>query len=70
MELIQDIKKEWSWTNIKQSWPDLLSIGPAVFIADEFREKGLLVWAGVWVATYIASNFLLRFIVRMIKRVK
>ena len=62
MGLIQEVKKEWTWSNIKQSWADLLSIGPAVFIADGFREKGFFVWAGVWAATYIVSKFILRFI--------
>ena len=67
MGLIQEIKKEWTWTNIKQSWAGLLSIVPAVFIADGFREKGFFVWAGVWAATFIVSEFILRFIARMIK---
>jgi len=70
MGLWKDIKKEWTWSNFKQNWADLLSIGPAVFFADGFREKGFLVWAGVWVATYVVSEFILRFIARMIKRVK
>ncbi len=70
MGLIQEIKKEWTWSSIKQSWADLLSIAPAVFIADGFREKGLFVWAGVWVATYFVSEFILRFIARMIKSKK
>ena len=70
MGLIQEIKKEWTWSNIKQSWAGLLSIGPAVFIADGFREKGFFVWAGVWAATFIVSEFILRFIARMIKNEK
>ncbi len=70
MGLIQEIKKEWTWSSIKQSWADLLSIGPAVFIADGFREKGFFVWAGVWAATYIVSKFILRFIAQMIKSKK
>ena len=70
MGLIQEVKKEWTWSNIKQSWADLLSIAPAVFIADGFREKGFFVWVGVWVATYFVSEFILRFIARMIKSKK
>ena len=70
MGLIQEVKKEWTWSNIKQSWADLLSIGPAVFIADGFREKGFFVWACVWAATYIVSEFILRFIAQMIKSKK
>ena len=70
MGLIQEIKKEWTWSNIKQSWAGLLSIVPAVFIADGFREKGFFVWAGVWAATFIVSEFILRFIARMIKSEK
>ena len=70
MGVILDIKKEWTWSSIKQNWPDLLSIGAAVFFADGFREKGFLIWAGIWLATYIASVFLLRFIARYIKGVK
>ena len=67
---MQEIKKEWTWSSIKQSWTDLLSIAPAVFIADGFREKGFFVWAGVWAATYIVSKFILRFIAQMIKSKK
>ena len=70
MGLIQEVKKEWTWSNIKQSWADLLSIGPAVFFADEFRDKGFLVWAGVWAATFIVSDIILRFIGRIIKKNK
>ena len=66
----KEVKEEWTWSNIKQSWADLLSIGPAVFIADGFREKGFFVWAGVWAATYIVSKFILRFIAQMIKSKK
>ena len=70
MGLIQEVKKEWTWTNIKQSWPELISIGPAVFFADEFRDKGFLVWAGVWAVTFIVSDIILRFIGRIIKKNK
>ncbi|MBQ8456244.1 MAG: hypothetical protein IJ540_01380 [Prevotella sp.] len=70
MGLMQEIKKEWTWSSIKHSWTDLLSIAPAVFIADGFREKGFFVWTGVWVATYFVSEFILRFIARMIKSKK
>ena len=65
----KEVKKEWTWQHVKDNWPDFLSIGPAVFLADAFREN-YLVWAFVWIATYIASEFILRSISKLIKRVK
>ncbi len=59
----KEVKKEWTWQHVKDNWPDFLSIGPAVFLADAFRENYLI-------ATYIASEFILRSISKLIKRVK
>jgi len=65
----RDLKKEWTWLQIKKNLPDFLSIVPAVFIADEFREKGFLAWACIWIATFIASKFILHSIKVILKRV-
>jgi hypothetical protein len=66
----KEVKNEWTWQHVKDIWPDFLSIVPAVFLADAFRDKNYLVWACVWIATYIASEFILRSISKLIKRVK
>jgi hypothetical protein len=66
----KEVKKAWIWQHVKDNWPDFLSIVSAVFLADEFGDKNVLVWVCVWIATYIASEFILRSISKLIKRVK
>ena len=34
----KEVKKEWTWQHVKDNWPDFLSIVPAVFLADAFRD--------------------------------
>ena len=64
----KEVKKAWIWQHVKDNWPDFLSIVSAVFLADEFGDKNVLVWVCVWIA--IASESILRSISELIKRVK
>jgi hypothetical protein len=36
MGILNEIKKEWTWDNTIQQWPDFLAILPAVYFAERY----------------------------------
>ena len=60
----KELKKEWSWTNIKKSWSDFVAIFIAVTVAEGFSEHGFWLYWLVWLIVF----FLSRFIILIIKK--
>ena len=68
MGLWKEIKKEWTWDNIKKSWPDFIAIFIAAFVTSEWHQP---IWKYfiAWIITFFVSRFVIISIVKLIKRI-
>ena len=60
----KDLKKEWTWKNIKGNWPDLVSVIIAACVAYQYHTsfwKYFLVW--------LIAFFFARFVILTIKKI-
>ena len=70
MGILNDIKKEWSWANTIQQWPDFLAILPAVIFAERYGKHNFWDWTLIWIFVFITARFCIRLIVKIIKKFK
>ena len=55
----KEVKKEWTWSNIKKQWSDFLAIFIAAAIAGVFQEHGFWLYWLVWIIVFFLSRFIL-----------
>jgi hypothetical protein len=62
----KELKKDWTWSNIRKQWSDFLSIFIAVAIAGEFQEYGFWLYWLIWIVVFYLSRFILLLIKKSI----
>jgi hypothetical protein len=70
MGILNEIKKEWTWANTIQQWPDFLAILPAVYFAERYGKHNFWAWMLIWILVFITAKFCIRLIVKIIKEYK
>ena len=62
-----DVKKEWTWENIVNSWPDYVAILIACFVASEWHRPLWKYYIG-WLITFSVSRYVILSIDKLIRR--
>ena len=62
----KEVKKEWTWSNIKKQWSDFLAIFIAAAIAGVFQEHGFWLYWLVWIIVFFLSRYILLLIKKSI----
>lgn len=68
MSFWKEVKEEWSWREIVNSWPDFVAIAIAAAVAGPMSQRGFIVYALIFLVVFLTSKFIIKSMVRLPKK--